>query len=278
MNTLTQIYNFVTESDIGDYSDCNIIFKHNNWALIQLDNEEDAKKCGANTNWSIAAEENNNFNFYYRLGGPIYVLINTDTDDKFLFNFHGNDYCDSDGIDIDYTIFPNEVINKLVSLAISKNRFSNFLYILPKKYKKQFLAENKKYVKLYKEDDNKLDVFMLNDIVKFNKIFSDDELIHILEDYYNKESSSKADKVNDNIIIMACENNRINILKFLLTKGVSINGIFRNPLVYTAGTDNIEILKYLIENGADKDFIDDAIKRAQFFNKPNNVKYLQSVK
>ncbi|ORY20255.1 ankyrin [Neocallimastix californiae] len=157
-----------------------------------------------------------------------------------------------------------------INLAISKNCVEIVELIL------KYVNENEMKLIINEKDKEEFDFFLMkNDIKNFikEKYYEYDE--------YNYENDNKNLDLD---LINACKNNCIEEVKNLITRGAKTNisnstgNSPLNILCKLKSDNSLEIIEYLIENGADINYKDkndmSLILTACYFNKLSIIKYL----
>lgn len=77
--------------------------------------------------------------------------------------------------------------------------------------------------------------------------------LELLENYFNPQLASELDDANNNLLHLACSYDNVDIVKYLITKGIEINQLNKakeTPLFKAISNHNYGITKLLLQNGA----------------------------
>lgn len=80
------------------------IYESENWLILIPKTELAARVYGMGTRWCTAAKKNSRFDYYNKMG-PLYILINKKTDEKFQFHYESDQFMDATDTPIDYDDF-----------------------------------------------------------------------------------------------------------------------------------------------------------------------------
>lgn len=103
------------------------IYTSENYMVIVPKTQEASCAYGRDTRWCTASTGSRNYFDQYNRQGPLYIIINRKTQDKFQFHFESQQFMNADDSYINITDFfenNSELKNVFLDLAISKNEWS----------------------------------------------------------------------------------------------------------------------------------------------------------
>lgn len=112
------------------------IYNDDNWKIIRPLTESASCKYGANTRWCTASKNHNMFS-HYNDKGPLYILIEKHTQEKYQFHFQSDQFMDEQDHQIDLKKFVDdnsELRDILTELSTINERPDLLSAINPEKY------------------------------------------------------------------------------------------------------------------------------------------------
>lgn len=176
--------------------DAEKIYQSENYLILVPQTQEASCAYGRGTRWCTAATGSHNYFNTYNRQGPLYIIINKKTQDKYQFHFQSQQYMDSDDYQLDLEEFFNdnkEVKKPILDLAFKNKEFNfiadvdtayliNILDELPEPERSKSVKENALVAVEYSKTNPKF-VNSVQDTFIFDETNTDVVRIHTHQDW-----------------------------------------------------------------------------------------------
>lgn len=209
--------------------DAEKIYQSENYLILVPQTQEASCAYGRGTRWCTAATGSHNYFNTYNRQGPLYIIINKKTQDKYQFHFQSQQYMDSDDYQLDLEEFFNdnkEVKKPILDLAFKNKEFNfiadvdtayliNILDEIPETERGKIIKENALVAVEYSKTDPKF-VNSVQDTFIFDETNTDVVRIHTHQDWSDlaedfignsrrREESDSAKAILDGEYMVNCD-------------------------------------------------------------------------
>lgn len=221
------------------------VFETDKIVIIHPLTQEASCTYGAGTKWCTAAEKNNMFNTY-NSKGPLYILIDKVTNDKYQLHFETDQFMDAEDKPVSLKNLTQRYpeIKIWIDRDIMNKENAVKLSILLGDL--ELLKENIRRFGLTAEDIRSNNNFALRQAARNGHV----NILRFLKDEFGLTAEDARDDNND-AIELASQNGHVDVLRFLKEEfGLTVKDARANnnyALLYAAGKGHLEVLRFLKE-------------------------------